>query len=550
MCRRSLASLALKLLSLMGLLTALLVGCQEAPTVPSAPTSTPLPAHTVTPVPVEPIQPGREMVLVLPEAPDRLNPLYARTWSAWVLRSLFLPSLWHLDGDLVPHPDLAVEVPSEANGGIVDQGRTLVVRLRPDVMWSDGQPVTAADVVFTYRMATASANDLPTRFPYTLMDDVVAVDDRTVEIHFQRPFAPWPSTLFPAVLPRHILAPVFEREGTIDRAVWNRQPEVGGGPFLFVSEEAGTLVFEANPTYWRGRPEIDWIRVRFLAAPEDRMAALAGGRADLAPFLWPESVGGVGAPAGVRLLAGPSGMVETLFFNLDPHQGHPALQQATVRRAIALALDRTLICDLLAPGQATPARSLWGGTIYEDPSLGVYPSDGAAGLLDAAGWRDQDGDGVRERDGVTLSLRYAVLSNVVDRTAVRAAVVEALEEVGIAVTPMAWSDGVGWDLAQWAEAPVGYPDPDDPRWLCGEAEAGGLNRAAVCDEALDRLLYAQTDTVGLEERADLFYQIEALNREQVWWVPICRVSDFWGASERMEGLQLWRGDPFWNAAEW
>jgi peptide/nickel transport system substrate-binding protein len=278
------------------------------------------------------------------------------------------------------------------------------------------------------------------------------------------------------------------------------------------------------------------------------LAALSSGQADLTPFLWPETMGSVGAPAGVRLLEGPSGVVETLFFNLDPRRGHPALQQATVRRAIALAIDRELACDLLAPGQGEPARSLWAGTVYEDPSLGIYPSDGAAGLLEAAGWRDGDGDGVRERDGVALSLRYATRSAGVDRSAVEAAVTEMLGRVGIAVNPVAWSDGVGWDLAQWAESPAGYPDPDDPRWLC--VAAGGMNPSAVCDEQLDRLLYAQAETVDWEERADLFYQIEALNRDRVWWVPLCHVPDLWGASDRMGDAAPWRGDPFWNAGEW
>jgi peptide/nickel transport system substrate-binding protein len=499
---------------------------------------------------VEPIRPAREVVLALPEAPDRLNPLYAGTWSSWALKSLFLPGLWHVDGRLMPHPDLALEVPSEDNGGVLDGGRTLVIHLRPDASWSDGQPVTAADVVFTHQMAIAPGNDLPTRFPYSLMEEVVATDDHTVEIRFQRPFAPWPSTLFPYVLPRHVLAPVFDADGTLDRAVWNRLPEVGGGPFIFAGEEGGTLLFKANPAYWRGRPEVDWVRVRFLPAPVERMAALSGGQADLAPFLWPESVGAVGAPAGVRLLEGPSGVVETLFFNLDPRRGHRALQQTTVRRAIALALNRELVCDLLAPGQAEPARSLWDGTLYEDPALDVFRSDGAAELLEAAGWRDVDHDGVRERDGVTFSLRYAVLSDAVDRTAVATAVVESLERVGIEITPVAWSEGNEWDLAQWAEPPAGYPDPDDPRWLCVEMGAEGLNRASVCDQALDELLYAQAETADLQQRADLFYQIEALNRERAWWVPLCRVSDLWGASDRIEGLQLWRGDPFWSAGGW
>jgi len=511
------------------------------------PTPPPSPTPEPTPSPTEPApQPVREVVIALPEPLDDLNPLYARSWSAWAVKDLFLAGLWHLDGGLSPHPELATQVPTRANGGISDDGRTLTIHLRPEAAWSDGQPLTVDDLIFTYQMAVAEGNGVTSRFPYTAVESITSPDAHTLQVRFRQPFAPWPSTLFPYVLPRHILEPVFAREGSLDRAVWNRLPTVGSGPFVLVGADDGEWVFEANQHYWRGRPAVQRVRVFTSPQPEERLAAVAAGLADLAPVLWSEPAAPVEPPSGVRSIAAPSGLVETLFLNLDPRTGHPALQQEEVRQAIARALDRQRLCGLL--WQAEPASSLWAGTLFEDPTLGTAPSGDSARLLEEAGWRDGDGDGIREREGVRLVLRYAVPAGRVDRTGVQAAVEEMLEAVGIGVEP-AGVEG-GWDLAEWAQQPAGYPDPDDPRWLCVEARPGGTNPAGVCDEELDRLLYAQATTADLDERAALFYQIEALNRERVWWVPLCRVMDLWAVGDATGGLRPWRGGPFWNAWEW
>ena len=488
--------------------------------------------------------------MALPSLPENLNPLYDRSWSARVLSGLFLDGLWRLDGRLTPHPELASEVPTQANGTISEDGRTLTIRLRSDITWSDGQPITVDDLLFTYEMATAETNGLPSRFPYApFVESVTPLDPHTVEVRFTHPFAPWPSTLFPFILPRHVLEPVFQREGTLDRAVWNRQPTVASGPFVFAATDGSDLVFEANPHYWRGRPTIDRIRLRAVPDPQARWEAVVVGEVDVAPLLWPESVETAGGSAEVRLVKGPSGWVETLFLNLDPRTGHPALQQEEVRRAIGAALDRDRLCQALAPGQADPAASLWAGTVFEDPGLSASSSTGAEDLLEHAGWRDEDGDGVRERDGMELVLRYAVPAPGVNRAGVQVAVTEMLGQVGIGLVAGNLEAGE-WDLAEWAEPPVGYPDPDDPRWLCVEAQPGGLNRAGVCDEELDRLLYAQAEAPDLDERAALFYALEDLNRERAWWVPLCRISDLWLVRDDLSGLHPWREGPFWNVAEW
>lgn len=502
---------------------------------------------------------SQEVVVLLPAAPDSLNPLYARAWPSRALQDLFLTGLWRMDDRLRLVPELASEVPTRAGGDISDEGQTLTIHLRPEAVWSDGCPLTAEDAAFTYQMAVAEGNQLPSRFPYVpFVNHVAAAGAHTVQVHFSRPFAPWPTTLFSFVLPQHVLAPVLAEDGTLDRAVWNQAPRVGSGPFVYAGEEEGGLVFLANARYWRAVPALGRLRVEVVSDPVARWAQLTEGTAHLAPFLWPEVPPESTVPDGTVLLTSPSGYVETLFFNLDPRRGHPALQDVRVRTAVAGAIDRNRVCSLLEGGWAEPAATLLSGTVFEDPTLETpLPAAAeAAALLDQAGWQDLDGDGVREQAGVPLVLRYAVPPEGSFRAAAQTAVAQMLGEVGMGVQPVPpgagqpWEDPSGWDLGQWAEQPPGYPDPDDPRWLCAEARPGGQNPAGLCDEGLDQLLVSQATTVDPDDRMALQYQIQTLARQQAWWVPLCRWEDIWVVSVRLTGTRPWRGAPFWNVWEW
>jgi len=515
------------------------------------PTPSSLPTPTVVP------SPPVELVLLLPELPETFNPLYPTSWSTRALQDLFLVGLWSLDDRLAPVAELAADIPSRSNGGLSADGRKLTVRLRSDATWSDGQPITADDVLFTYQMLVAEGNAVLARFPYdAFVETVLAVDTHTVEVHFSRPFAPWPAYLFPYVLPRHVLEPIFSRDGSLDNAGWNQRPAVGSGPFIYRSRVGSALLFEANPHYWRGQPPVDRITVRQVADPVVRWFEVTIGSADFAPLLWPEMNRMLVPPEGVSLLSSSSGHVETLFLNLDPRTGHPALQSREVRAALAQAVDRETVCSSLAAGVAAPADSLWSGTVYEEPAGEGSATDSAqaAARLEAAGWSDLDGGGVREQEGRPLSLRYAVPPAVLERSAAQAQLSGMLAAVGIETIAVAvaepWGDGSLWDLAQWAAPPPGYPDPDDPRWLCAEARPGGANVAGVCDEELDRLLMAQAGTLDFDRRAALLFQIQGLRRQEVWWLPLCRWQDRWAVDDRLVGPRPWRGAPFWNVGQW
>ncbi len=513
------------------LLALLLSAC--AAVTPSPPAGNLLPGLTPVPTPT----PARDLRILLPEWPRTLSPLRARSWSERALQDLFLVGLWRVDDRLEVSPELAAELPTRANGGISADGRVLTVRLREGLFWSDGVPLTAGDLVFTHQRAAAQG-----MFPHaSFVEEVVALDSRTVRVAFTRPFAPWPTTLFPFVLPRHALE--ADEEG------WNRTPTVGNGPYTFAGEKGGALVFVPNPYYWRGRPAAR--QVQAFAQPDvrARWQIMAFGDADFSPFLAPGHPPGATPPEGTTLLSSPSGYVETLFFNLDPRRGHPALQEARVRAALAAALDREAVCAAL---MAVPATSLYSGTRWESSAPPVAPSlREAARMLDEVGWRDADGDTIRDRTGISLTLRYVAPPG---REAAQAVVAQTLRDLGIgveaAIRERPWDDPAAWDLAQWAGRPSGYPDPDDSRWLCAEARPGGQNPAGVCNEVLDGLLLAQAAATDPDERAALLAELQETARREAWWVPLCRWEDLWLIRADLSGPRPWRGAPFWNFGEW
>ena len=144
---------------------------------------------------------------------------------------------------------LVKEIPSVDNGGVSADGKTITLKLRDDVTWSDGVPLTADDYAFMYDMIMSDQNTPLGRYPYDpYVDSVVAQDATTVVITLNEPFAAWLTSLFYYVIPKHVLQPVFDAEGTIDNAEWNRNPVPGLGPFVLDQWESGShLSFKANP---------------------------------------------------------------------------------------------------------------------------------------------------------------------------------------------------------------------------------------------------------------------------------------------------------------
>lgn len=499
---------------------------------------------------------------------DVLNPLYTNMWFSSITQQIWNCWAWDFDDQNNPHPVLVKEMPSEENGGISPDGRVITLKLRDDIVWSDGTPITSEDFIFTYEMTMSPKNTVASTFPYDKLEKVEAPDARTVVMTFKEPFAAWQATLWHGLLPAHVLRPVFEKEGTIDNAEWNRAPTVGCGPFVFKEWESGSFArFVANDKYWLGRPKIDEIFIRFVPDDASQVAALKAGDGDLGTFIAYSDIPTL-EQAGVHMVKVFSGYNEGWYFYLHPEKGHPALKDVKVRQAIALAFDRFSICKDLLLGLTKPPATYWANTPWEDPTLEPWPYDPerAKQLLDEAGWKDTNGDGVRDKDGVELVLTLGTTTREIRRD-VQAVAQQQLAQVGIKLElANADSDiffgsyGEGgpcatgqFDIFEYSTV-TNYPDPDTADWLCKEIPSdenpAGVNWQAVCDEELDGLFQLQATQVDPAERQQTFHKITRLIYEKVYWLGVWEDPDIWAVGPRLKNVRLSGATPFFNIVEW
>ena len=511
------------------------------------------------------------------QEPDSLNPIYTSMYFSAITRDFWLRGLFIFDDQLNPVPQLAAEVPSTENGGISADGKTITVKLRDGVKWSDGEPVTADDVVFTYNMIVSDKNTVQTRYPYdTVIDSVSAADPATVVIKLKEVFAAWRTSLFTYVLPKHVLQPVFDADGTLDNAEWNRAPTVGVGPFVFEEFESGShLSFVANPN-WFEPPTVQRVFIQIVPDDAAQEAAIIAGDVDLGLFLSSDQIERLEAGGDVKVVAVQSGYDEGWFLNLREGLAHPAMLDKNVRLALALATDRfTIVKDLLKEDLNPVNATFWSNNPpYASKTLEPYPFDPekAKSLLDDAGWIDSDGDGIRDKmiDGtkVDLVLRYVTTTREL-RKNVQAVVAQQWEAVGIKADlrnveadqffagyadqgPVAIGD---FDVAEWSDLPTSFPDPDaSEKWRCADIPTDenptGQNQGGYCNPEFDALLEQQSGITDADARIAVYEQIQQMMYDDVAYIGLWLDPDLWSINQRVEGVSIGGVNPFWNVTTW
>ncbi len=466
---------------------------------------------------------------------------------------------------------LVTEIPSAENGGISEDGRTITLTLRDDIVWSDGTPVTSADFVFTYEMSVDPANTVGTTYPYDQIESIEAPDPQTVVVTFTEPFAPWLAWMWHYILPEHVLRPVFDEAGSLDDAEWNFAPTVGVGPYRFEEWESGSFARFVRNENWHGaRPIIDEIFFRFVPDDASQVAALQNGEGDLGTFIAYSDVPAL-EDAGIGIVTQPSGYNEGWYFILGDEQipGHPALQDVKVRQAIAMAVDREGLNQDLLLGLTKVPKTLWDSLpAYVSPDIDPCAYDPAAAnaLLDEAGWVDTNGDGMRDKDGEELVLVHGTTTREIRQDA-QAVAQQQLAEVGITLELASFDSNVFFasfaeggppytgelDIAQWSDAPA-FPDPDHYYWLCDqiptdEAPDGG-NFQRICDEELDALFQQQLTQTNVEDRQQTFHQISQIMHDQVYWLGMWEDPDVWAVSPRLLNVRFSGSTPLFSIAEW
>lgn len=334
----------------------------------------------------------------------------------------------------VTNPDLTIGYDLATGYTVSDDGLTWTVTIRDDVSFTDGQPLTAEDVAFTYNTVKAQS----TVSDFTMLDDAQAIDDTTVQFHMNRPFSIWPYTMaVVGILPEH----------AYDSATYGANP-IGSGRYMLKQWDRGQqVILEANPDYYGEAPKMKTVTILFMEEDAAFLAAQAG-QVDVAytsATYADQTVNGY-ALESYQSVDNRGINLPTIPQTTDAQGrtvGNDLTADVRVRRAINIGIDRQEMIDSVLNGHGTPAYSVcdqmpW----YNDASEVQYDPEAAASLLDQAGWT-MGADGVREKDGVKAELTVLYASDDSVRQALAADFANQLGELGISVQ----IEGVGWDTA-------------------------------------------------------------------------------------------------------
>lgn len=390
--------------------------------VPATPTSTStLPPTATPPLTATPLPRGGTLTLRIAANITDLRPWQPRSRAEEHLIGLLYSGLMRLDADLWPTPDLAERLDIDA------EGRTLTFTLRPDLRWHDGQPLTAADVLFTLE----ALRSLPETSTALLADlryvaTASAPDERTVVIELRSRYAPMLSLLAVPILPRHLFA---GRE--LSQINFLNQP-VGSGPFRLTERQAnGSLVLDRFEQYHHGAPLLD--RVVLTVIPETGLtqSALRDGRLQAAELPW----GSQDALADVPTLRSgsiPENGVYFLAFNLRP--GRP-FADVRLRQALATAIDLPRLVETATKGAGIPVGNgaLPGSWADLTPPVTAGDLPAAREILDAAGWTLPTGATIRQREGVPLIAHLYVRNDDERRLVAARRIAEIAASIGIQI---------------------------------------------------------------------------------------------------------------------
>ena len=429
-----------------------------------------------------------------------LDPRLMRDTTSYRVVDLLYDGLVRLDRDLVPAPGLATSWENP-------EPTRWVFHLREDVRFHDGRPLVAEDVVHTLETLLDPAFGAPLRSLYEPISRVDATDAHTVEIHLEGPYAPLLSYLDVGIVPRE--------SDNLETA------PIGTGPYRLRRWERGSkIVLEANKDYWGGAPKND--RIEIVVVPDNtaRAQAFEAGDLDLIQSpLSPQDIRRLSADPrfqGVRE-SGPS----ITYFNFNTSRA--PLDEPGVRRAISMLIDQDTILSRIYEGGDEKARSVllpssW--AFSSEIAQPTYDPEGAEALLDEIGFRDGDGDGVRERGAQKLAFELGTHGEDVNRVQT----VEFLQNqwkshgVEVRLRISDWpSFSVRRDASDFDVILLGWTqlvDPDKGLYDQFHSE-GGLNWGRFRDPKVDALLSSARSTTDRKERASMYREIATILAAQV-----------------------------------
>lgn len=499
-------------------------------------------------------------VNVLWRQPVTLNPLFSTAGNEQQIEQLMFGSLVKMSADLVPTPDLAESVE------VSEDARVYTFKLHQNITFSDGQPLTASDVVFTFERAIDARTGSYWRGRLLGIEGAEAYgnqeaesisgiatpDDHTVQVTLTQPDSAFLIVLCNfsglGILPRHILGEVAPDQ--LQAHPFSLAPTVSAGAYTFVRFESDQyLEVERNPNYFGGAPAIERIFLRILT-PDVGQAQLETGEMDLMTLAISEAerVRGID---GVTVVNVPSPSMDFIVFNHE----RPYLQNQQMRIAMTHAIDREGIVASIFQGEATVVHSpIFGPEWMGVPEgLNPYPYDPelARQLLAESGFDTSQ----------TLQFIHYI-GRSTEQNAALVVIQEQLREVGFQI------EIVEVDITELIRRVVQENDFDifyegggvfraDPNISAGylitrNFAPNGGNVTHYSNPRVDEL-YAQGQAAAtLEERKAIYTEVAQILNAEAPWVHLWSPNSLYAVSNRLQGFVApsYADNKFWNAAEW
>jgi len=529
------------------------------------------------------------------QAPSIMNPYLSGGTKDIEAASMVIEPLarYNETGALVPF--LAEDIPTVGNGGVSEDLTTITWKLKPGLLWSDGTPVTSADVAFTAEYCMHPEGGCAQAAKFDGVSTVEAIDDLTVKVTFNspkpNPYGPFAGGQSPIIQKAQFAECVGAKAPECTDA--NFGP-IGTGPFVVTDFRTNDVIqMAANPNY-RDPAKPAFATVTFKGGGD----ATAAGRAvmetgefdyawnmQLAPdVLASMAAGGVGTP-----ISAFGTLVERIEMNLtnpspDLPEGerstvahpHPFLSDFSVRHALSMAIDRELLVEVGYGQAGRPTCNLVPGPeIYASTdNTGCLTQDleGANALLDEAGWVDSNGDGIRDKDGVELKILFQTSTNAV-RQDFQALIKDMWSQIGVE-TELRNLDGsvfFGGDPGSPDTFQRFYADVEmyannfdgtDPQaylaaYRCGgepkpDSQWQGENINRFCDPAYDALIDELGATADIDKRGELARKMnDMLTKDTMTIVPLVDRGRVSAKANTLGGviLNTWDSE-LWNVADW
>jgi peptide/nickel transport system substrate-binding protein len=469
------------------------------------------PPLVVRPDPGKPVPGGRIVQALLGDASNLIPMLASDTASSEITGQIFVaPLRYNKNLELVPWAAESYE--------ILDGGRLLRFKLREDIRWTDGVPLTAEDVEFTYKLMIDPNTPTPYSGDYERVKEFKVTGPYGFEVRYDEPFARALVTWAHDILPKHAL----EGEDLLNTK-YSREP-LGAGPYKLKEWIPGRrIVLTANEDYFLGRPYIDEIVYRIIPDQATQFLELKAGNLDfmgLSPMDYVFQTSGPDWAGRFNKYRYLSAGYTYMAYNLE----HPIFSDRRVRRALAHAVDKQEIVKgvLLGLGQPAVGPFQPGTWAYRDDIEPFrYDPELARRMLAEAGWEDHDGDGVLDKDGRAFS--FTLLTNQGNAQRQRAATIiqYRLAQIGIKVDIRAveWAtflhefvDKGRFDALILAWTTPAEPDPYSV-WHSDNAKDGGLNFVRYRNPELDRLVDAARRTLDREARRKMYWRVQEILHE-------------------------------------